>query len=66
MQKLEEKYLIAKHVTPPLELSVWKEKWTSLYKEAGGDGIRPVKHANYPDYLIYSDGGWSYIGKEHK
>jgi hypothetical protein len=53
-------------VTPPLELSVWKEKWTSLYKEAGGDGIRPVKHANYPDYLIYSDGGWSYIGKEHK
>lgn len=64
---IEEKYLVARHALPPTKnMAIWKEKWETLYKEAGGDGIRPVKHADYPDYLIYCDGGWSYLGKEHK
>lgn len=67
MQKIEEKYLVSKHTSPPIkDLKVWKQQWESLYKEAGGDGVRPVKHPDYPEYLIYSTGGWSYLGKEHK
>lgn len=61
MLKIEEKYLVAKHVPPPIDMKLWKEQWPSLYKEAGGDGVRPAINKSYPNYIIYPTGHWSLI-----
>jgi hypothetical protein len=53
--------------SPPGGMNFFAQNGKRLYEEAGGDGVNPVIHPDFPKHFIYPSGkGWSFINEDRK